>query len=391
MKKFLEGSWAIAEIVKMCKPKVIAAYPITPQTHIVEHLAQFVADGELEAESLNVESEHSAASVVLGSEATGVRSFTCTSSQGLLLMGEVVFCMAGMRLPVVMVCANRAISAPINIWNDHQDSISLRDAGWIQFYAENNQEAVDLTLAAYKIGENPRIMLPVMVCMDGFILTHGMETIDMPTQEVVDKFVPSYNPPYKLDVDNPLSFGLLGDPGVYMETRFAIQKTLEDTLSLIPKVGKEYQELTGRQSISLVEKYKIEDADIVFVAMGSVCGTIKDVIDSQRNKGNKVGLLKIITYRPFPKKELKDALKKISKVAVIDKDISLGSEGALYLEVKSALSNEQKVSGFIAGLGQRDITPKTIENIINVAKNDTPSCQFVDLKQNLLWDEFKLI
>ncbi|MBP7088768.1 MAG: pyruvate ferredoxin oxidoreductase [Candidatus Omnitrophica bacterium] len=391
MKKFLEGSWAIAEVVKMCKPKVVAAYPITPQTHIVEHLAQFVADKELEAESLNVESEHSAASVVLGAEAAGVRSFTCTSSQGLLLMGEVVFCIAGMRLPVVMVCANRAISAPINIWNDHQDSISLRDAGWIQFYAENNQEAVDLILAAYKIGENPQIMLPVMVCMDGFILTHGMETVDMPTQEEVDKFVPPYNPPYKLDVDNPLSFGLLGDPSVYMEARFAIQKTLEETLPLIPKVGKEYQNLTGRDSIRLVEKYKVDDADVVLIAMGSVCGTIKDVIDLQRNKGNKIGLLKIVTYRPFPKEEIKDILKKIPRIAVIDKDISLGSEGALYLEVKAALDNEQKVSGFIAGLGQRDITPKTIENIINTAKNDTPSCQFVDLKQNLLWKEFKII
>ena len=391
MKKFLEGSWAIAEMAKKCRPGVVAAYPITPQTHIVEHLAQFVADGELQAEALNVESEHSAASVVLGAQATGVRSFTCTSSQGLLLMGEVVFCISGMRLPIVMVCANRAISAPINIWNDHQDSVSLRDAGWLQFYAENNQEAVDLLLAGYKIGENPRIMLPVMICVDGFILTHGMETVDMPEQEEVDKFLPPYKPPYKLDTETPMSFGLLGDPTIYMENRFAIQKTLEDVLSLIPKVAQEYKNLTGRETIRLIEEYKVSDADLVIVAMGSVCGTIKDVVDAQRVAGKKIGLLKVVTYRPFPKKAISDALKTVSNIAVIDKDISLGAEGALYLEVKAALETEKKVSGFIAGLGQRDITVKTIENIITATSNRTSSCEFVDINKNILWDEFKVI
>ncbi|MFH1318079.1 MAG: pyruvate ferredoxin oxidoreductase, partial [Candidatus Omnitrophota bacterium] len=246
MKQFLEGSWAVAEAVKLCKPGVISAYPITPQTHIVEHLAKFVADGRINAESINVESEHSAASVVLGSQAAGVRSFTATSSQGLFLMAEVVFNIAGMRLPIMMVCANRAISAPINIWNDQQDSISLRDAGWIQLYAENNQEAIDLIIAGYKIGEMPKVMLPIMVCVDGFILTHGMETVDMPDAVAVDKFLPAYNPPFKLDVDNPMSFGLLGDPSVYTENRYSLHKTLEELLEIIPQVGSEYKSAFGR-------------------------------------------------------------------------------------------------------------------------------------------------
>ncbi len=389
MQKFLEGSWAMAEAAKLCRPGVVAAYPITPQTHIVEHLAQFVADGELDAQAVNVESEHSAASVVLGSEITGVRSFTCTSSQGLLLMGEVVFCIAGMRLPIMMICANRAVSAPINIWNDHQDSIALRDSGWIQLYAENNQEAVDLLISGYKIGENPNIMLPVMVCVDGFILTHGMETVDMPSQEEIDKFLPKYNPPYKLDVDNPMSFGLLGDPTVYAETRYAIQATMEDVLKMIPQVGKEYKDLTGRDTVKLIEPYKLEDADLAIVAMGSVAGTVKDVVDIEREKGKKVGLLKLVAYRPFPKDAIKAALNKVGKVAVLDKDISLGSDGALYSEVKSILDSDKKVSGFVAGLGGRDITINSIKEIIDLAEKKTDSCTFIDLNKELLWDEFK--
>jgi len=391
VKQFLEGSWAVAQATKLCRPGVVAAYPITPQTHIVEHLAQFIADGDLKAQTLNVESEHSAASVVLGSQAAGVRSFTCTSSQGLLLMGEVVFCIAGMRLPVMMVCANRAISAPINIWNDQQDSISLRDAGWIQFYAENNQEAVDLIIAGYKIGENPKIMLPIMVCMDGFILTHGMEVVDVPDQAEVDKFLPSYKPPYKLDVNDPMSFGLLGDPTVYTETRFAIQDTFKDLLKLIPDVGAEYSKVFGRQSIRLVEEYLMEDADTVLVAMGSVCGTIKDVIDLERQKGKKVGLLKVVTYRPFPKEAIKKSLAKVKSIGVLDKDISLGSDGALFTEVKAITPEDKKISGFIAGLGGRDIRPESIEKMIVATEKGSGSSEFIDLNKDLLWNEFRVI
>ncbi|UCD14927.1 MAG: pyruvate ferredoxin oxidoreductase [Candidatus Omnitrophota bacterium] len=391
MKKFLEGSWAVAEAVKSCRPGVISAYPITPQTHIVEHLAKFVADGQINAESINVESEHSAASVVLGSQAVGVRSFTATSSQGLLLMAEVVFNIAGMRLPVMMVCANRAISAPINIWNDQQDSISLRDAGWIQFYAENNQEAVDLIIAGYKIGETPKIMLPVMVCVDGFILTHGMETVDMPSQADVDKFLPSYKPPFKLDVDNPMSLGLLADPSVYTETRYAIHKTLEDVLEIIPKISRDYKSVFGRESLRLVEEYKLDDADVAIVALGSVCGTIKDVIDKEREQGRKVGLLKIVTYRPFPKESIYKALKNIPYIGILDRNISLGSDGAVYTEIRSLFSEpSKKISGFVAGLGGRDIPQDTVKEMIRLTKEEVNNCKFMDLDTRILWEEFRV-
>ena len=389
MKQFLEGSWALAESAKLCRPQVVSAYPITPQTHIVEHLAQFVASGELKAEAVNVESEHSAASLVLGSEATGSRSFTCTSSQGLFLMAEVVFNIAGMRLPVMMVCANRAISAPINIWNDQQDSVSLRDSGWIQLQAENNQEAVDLIIAGYKIGENPKIMLPIMVCVDGFILTHGMETVDMPTQAEVDKFLPAYNPPYKLDAADPMSLGLLADPTVYAENRYALHKTLLETLPLIEKTGKDFKAQFGRDSVRLVDEYKLDDAQIALVAMGSVCGTIKDVVDEQRAKGVKVGLLKIVSYRPFPEEAIKKALSKATYIGIVDKNISLGATGANYAEVKALMPADKKVSGFVAGLGGRDITPCTIQNIINDTKKEVNVCKFVDLNEKILFPEFK--
>lgn len=389
MKQFIEGSFAVAEAVKLCNPGVISAYPITPQTHIVERLADFVANGEMKSQFVNVESEHSAASVVLGSSATGVRVFTATSSQGLIYMSEVLFNIAGMRLPVVMMNANRALSAPINIWNDQQDSMSLRDSGWVQVYAENNQEALDYILQAYKIAENRKIMLPVMVNMDGFILTHGMEPVDVPSQDLVNKFLPVYEAPYKLDVDNPLSFGLLGDPSVYTETRYAIQKTLEDLLQAIPEAGKEFESIFGRKGLDLVEPYYLDDAKIVIVAMGSVCGTIKDYVDQERAKEKKIGLLKVITFRPFPKEAIAKALQNSSKVLVLDKSISLGNEGPLYTEIKSLFANKKpKVNGFVAGLGGRDITLQTIKTMVDISKKAETRCQFLDLKEELLKEEF---
>ncbi len=389
MKKFLEGSHAVAEAVKLCKPGVISAYPITPQTHIVERLAEFVANGEINAQFVNVESEHSAASVVLGAEAAGVRAFTATSSQGLVLMSEVLFNIAGLRLPLVLVCANRALSSPINIWNDHQDAVALRDSGWIQFFVENNQEVHDFIYQAYKLAENPKIMLPVMINMDGYILTHGMEPVDIPSQTEVDKFLPPYNPPYKLDVDNPLSMGLLGDPTVYLETRYAIQKTLEDVLKIIPEVGKEFESIFKRKGIDLVEKYKIDDAENVIVAMGSVCGTIKDFVDKKRKEGLSLGLLKIITYRPFPKEEIFNSLKDKRNIFVLEKAVSLGNEGPLYTEIKSLFEGETPcVSGFIAGLGGRDITFNTLEKMLEVAKKGKVRSYFLDVNYSLLKEEF---
>ncbi|MFA5005627.1 MAG: pyruvate ferredoxin oxidoreductase [Candidatus Omnitrophota bacterium] len=393
MKEFVEGSHAIAEIIKLCKPGVISAYPITPQTHIVEDLAQMVADGALNSQFVNVESEHSAASVVLGASATGVRAYTATSSQGLFYMAEVVFNIAGMRLPVIMTCANRAISAPINIWNDQQDSISLRDAGWIQIYAEDNQEAVDFHLIAYRLAEDKRVMLPVMVCMDGFILTHGMETLDMPEQEKVDKFLPVYKPLYKLDTENPITMGILADPDYYMEARYAIQDTMKDVLDYLPEISKEFNSVFGRDyKDMLVEEYKTEDADKVIVAMGSVCGTIKEVVDAQRAKGKKVGLLRIISFRPFPYARVYEALKDVPKIAVLDKSVSLGAYAPVAVEMKAAFYGKKKapkvISSFVAGLGGRDITLETVQEVLRRLGTKEVNSDFIDLKPELLKEEY---
>ncbi|MGE4357582.1 MAG: pyruvate ferredoxin oxidoreductase [Candidatus Omnitrophota bacterium] len=385
MKEYLEGSQAIAKTVALCRPGVISAYPITPQTHIVEGLAQMVADGELKAEFVNVESEHSAASCCLGASATGVRAYTSTSSQGLLLMAEVIFNIAGLRLPLVLTCANRAVSAPINIWNDHQDAITVRDSGWIQFYAERIQEAVDLHIQGYRLSEDKRVLLPVMVNIDGYVLTHGYEVVDIPDQNLVDKFLPPYQLEHKLDPDKPLTLGVLAGPDYYMETRFAIQKTLEDVLGIIPEISNEFAKTFGRESGGLIEKYCLEDAEKVIVAMGSVCGTIKETIDEIREKGEKVGLLKIITYRPFPAEAIYQALRNAKEIAVLEKAISLGSGGPLCTEIKSIFQTKKekpKISGFVAGLGGRDITKKVINKVFEKLSGEQTDCEFVDLRLN---------
>ena len=381
----------MAEVIKLCQPGVISAYPITPQTHIVEELAQMVANGELKSQFINVESEHSAASTVLGAVATGVRAYTATSSQGLLYMGEVIFNIAGMRLPLVLTCANRAVSAPINIWNDHQDSVSLRDAGWMHFFAEDIQEAADLHLIGYRIAEDKSMMLPVMVCMDGFILTHGIETVDMPTQEQVDKFLPIYRPLYKLDPENPITMGPLADPDYYMEARFALQDTLKDALGLIPKVMAEFAKVFGR-TYGLIEEYRTKDAERVIVAMGSVCGTIKEVVDEARAKGKKVGLLKITAFRPFPTQRIYEALKDVPKVAVLDRALSLGSFAPLAAEVKAVFFGKKKkpacISSFIVGLGGRDVTKDSIKEVLRLLTAKEVSGEFIDLKPELLKENY---
>ncbi|MDD2680149.1 MAG: pyruvate ferredoxin oxidoreductase [Candidatus Omnitrophica bacterium] len=393
MKELLEGSRAVAEIIKLCKPGVISAYPITPQTHIVEELAQIVADGSLSAQFVNVESEHSAASLVLGAVATGVRVYTATSSQGLFYMAEVLYNIAGMRLPVIMTDAARAISAPINIWNDHQDALSLRDSGWIQFHAEDIQEAMDLHLIAYRLGEDKSVMLPVMVCMDGFILTHGLETVDMPTQEQVDKFLPPYKAPYKLDVENPLTLGPLVDPEYYMEARYALNQTHKEVLTLIPKLTAEFAQVFGRTYNGLVEGYQLKDAEKVIVAMGSVCGTIKEVVDELRAKGKKVGLLKVTALRPFPANQIYEALKNAPKVAVIDRALSLGSYAPLYAEIKAAFFGKARkpkgINSFVVGLGGRDITKDSIKEIFRLMNGKEKQAEFIDLKPELLKESYE--
>ncbi|MFZ5801432.1 MAG: transketolase C-terminal domain-containing protein [Candidatus Omnitrophota bacterium] len=387
MKKFIEGSRAVAEAVALCRPGVISAYPITPQTHIVEELAAMVAEGELNSQFVNVESEHSAASVVLGGVATGVRSYTATSSQGLLLMAEVIFNIAGLRMPLVLTCANRAISAPINIWNDQQDVMTVRDSGWILQFAEDAQEAVDLHLMAYRLSENHDIMLPVMINIDGYILTHGWEVVDIPEPALADKFLPGYDPLYKLDTKKPLTIGFLAEPAYYMEARVSVQKSQELALQMIPEVGAEFKKVFGRERGNLVEGYKLDDAQEVIVAMGSVIGTIKEAVDELRKAGRKTGVLKVITYRPFPVKEILNALKDATAVAVVDKSISLGGFGPLYTDLAAAFqgqTKQPKLSGFVAGLGGRDIKISTIKEVAKRLSGPQAPCEFIEVKEELL-------
>lgn len=365
----MEGSHAVAHAVKFCRPQVIAAYPITPQTHIVEALADMVANCHLDAEYITVESEFSALSACLGASAAGSRVYSATTSQGLALMFEVCFNCAGMRMPVVMSIVNRAMGAPLSIWNDQQDSISLRDSGWLQFYAEDNQEATDLHYLAYRVAEDQSVLLPAFVCFDGFILSHTYEPVDTLTQEQVDRYLPAYKPLHRLDSEDPISFGLFAAPDYYMEFRYQIDKAQKDAAQVISRAGREFGEMFGRDYSDLVEGYHLDDADTAVVAMGSICGTVKDAIDEMRRDGKRVGLLKIRTFRPFPEKEVRSALSGVSRVAVLDKNISLGAKGAVALEVKDALYGTQvPVLDYIIALGGRDVRKKDIRNVVEMAE-----------------------
>ncbi|MFQ5826005.1 MAG: pyruvate ferredoxin oxidoreductase [Dehalococcoidia bacterium] len=385
-RRMMEGSQAVAGAVALCRPQVISAYPITPQTHIVQELGQMVADGELKAEFVNVESEHSAASVVLGASATGVRVYTASSSQGIMLMAEVLFNIAGMRLPVVLTCVNRALSAPLNIWNDQQDSISVRDSGVLQLYAENNQEAADLIYQAYRIAEDHRIMLPVMVCMDGYILSHAWEGVDIPDQETVDGFLPPYEPIYKLDPDSPLSFGMYMEPDKYTETRYMIQRTMERAIGVIQEVAHDFERAFGRPSVGIMEEYQTEDASTVLVAMGSVASTIKDVVDELRGRGERVGVLRLVSYRPFPNDLLYGALGQTQDIIVIEKALSLGGPAPLASDLRSAFygrPTQPHISSFVGGLGGRDITGDTIRAALERARTGVVDGEFLDLRADL--------
>jgi len=381
VQKVYSSNRAVAEAVKLAKPNVVPVYPITPQTTISEYLAQFVADGDLKAEYIRVESEHSAISAALGASGAGVRVFTATSSQGLALMHEILFATAGMRSPIVLVDANRALSAPLSIWNDQQDSISERDSGWMQIYAENAQEALDAVLIAYRVAEDPEVLLPCMVCIDGYFLTHTVEPLDVPSQEEVDEFLPPYKPYAFLDPEKPMSIGTFTDPEYYMEARYAVEAAMEKSKNVFRKANQEFKEIFGRE-YDLIETYRCEDAEIIIVAMGSLCGTIKDVIDELREEGEKVGLLKIRVFRPFPTEEIKEVLEKASKVAVIDKNISFGMGGVLYNNIRA--TTNANAHGFIAGLGGRDITPSFIREIIEKTKNPTGEVEWIGLKKEEL-------
>ena len=390
--KVVEGSYAVAHAVKVCRPNVISAYPITPQTHIVEDLSQFAADGEMNCEYMNVESEFSAISALIGASATGARTYSSTTSQGLALMHEVLFNASGMRLPIILTVVNRALSAPLNIWNDQQDSISQRDTGWIQLYAEDVQESANMVPQIYKIAEDPEVLLPAMSCMDGFILSHVYEPVILLEQSLTDEFLPAYSPEFVLDPKNPMSFGAFADPSTYTEFRYNQEKAMGVALKKIEEVASEFKDVYGRYYCGLIDGYALDDADIVIMAMGSVIGTIKDTIDELRSKGESVGLLKVRAFRPFPADAIRAALKNAKVVVTLDKNISIGkNEGALCTEVKACLHNTDlrtPVIGFMLGHGGRDISMNTIKKIINkaklVEKGIFIESEFADLREDFI-------
>ena len=386
MLKQIEGSYAVAQVVAHCRPHVISAYPITPQTHIVEGLADLVGEGQLQAEFVNVESEFSAASVVLGASAAGARAYTATTSQGLLLMSEVIYCIAGMRLPIVLTCANRAISAPLSIWNDQQDSMAVRDAGWIQLHAEDNQEASDLHIQAFKIAE--QTFLPTMVCMDGFILTHAFEPVDIPEQKEVDDFLPAFKPKHIVDPRWPRGIGLFADPRFYLETRYILHRALEKSQETIKEVSAEFAKVFGRDSGGFIKTYKVKGADMVIVSMGSVVGTIKELIDQLEEEGKKVGLLQICSYRPFPRKEVYRALKDKTNIVVLEKCISLGRGGILASDIRWSFPRAEKkdrnISSFVAGLGGRNISIDDLRYMVERVEKEPVEFDFLGLRKELI-------
>ena len=382
MLKQIEGSRAMAEAIGLCRPEVICAYPITPQTHIVEGLSEMVKAGELtDCEFINVESEFAALSVAIGASAAGVRTYTATSSQGLLFMAEAVYNAAGLGLPIVMTIGNRAIGAPINIWNDHSDSMSMRDAGWIQLFAETNQEALDLHIQAFRLAEE--LSCPVMVCMDGFILTHAYEPIDVPTQQQVDAFLPPFEPMQVLDVAEPVSMGAMVGPEAFSEVRYLQHERQSRALEVIPRLAREFRQVFGREC-ALVQPYRCEDAETILVALGSVNGTIKEAVDTLRDQGMRVGSLSICSFRPFPLLAVRALLEKARRVVVVERSLAVGIGGMLSEGVRHALSGSS-LKGYtvVAGLGGRAIPKKSIMRLIErAARDELEALHFLDLD----WD-----
>jgi pyruvate ferredoxin oxidoreductase alpha subunit len=371
-RKGMEVSIAVSEAVKLANVDVVSAYPITPQTHIVEHLSELVADGELKAAFIPVESEHSALSAAVGAAAAGARAYTATSSQGLALMHEIMFIVSSIRMPMVMTVVNRTLSAPINIWNDLSDIMAERDTGWIQLFGINGQEAVDLTLQAFKIAEDPRVLLPVAVNLDGFILSHVIEPVEMPDQETVDRFLPVYKPTLRLDPDQPVSIGAFGSPDVYMEAKKQLEEALIGSQKVIAEVWKEFGKIFGR-TYKPIESYKTKDAETLLVTMGSITETAMTAVDALREKGEKVGLIHIRLWRPFPFKEFYQAIKEAKVLAVVDRALTPGGMGGpVGIEVKSALygrENRPYVAAFVAGLGGRDLTVEVFTEMVEQANS----------------------
>ena len=383
MLRQIEGSRGVAEAVALCRPEVISAYPISPQTHIVENLSALVKSGALEpCEFINTESEFAAMSVAIGASAAGARAYTATASQGLLYMTEALYNASGLGLPIVMTVANRAIGAPINIWNDHSDSMSQRDSGWLQFYAESNQEALDLHIQAFRIAE--QLSIPVMVCMDGFVLTHAFERMDVPAQQQVDAFLPGFEPWQVLDPAEPVSIGAMVGPEAFTEVRYLAHATHLKALELVPAVAADFERQFGRDSGGLVRPYRVPDAETVVVALGSVLGTIKDTVDELRDDGLRIGVLGITSFRPFPFDAVREALAGARRVVVLERALALGGSGIVSADVRMAVPG---LLGYtvIAGLGGRPVTKSSLRRLLTAAVADElEPLTFLDLDSDLL-------
>lgn len=388
----IEGSQAVARAVTLCRPEVIAAYPISPQTHIVEALSDHVRTGQLSpCEYLMVESEFGAMSACIGASAAGARAYTATSSQGLLFMAEALFNASGLGLPIVMTLANRAIGAPINIWNDHSDSMSMRDSGWIQLFAESNQEAVDLHIQAFRLAES--LSVPVMVCMDGFVLTHAFEQVDLPTQELVDAFLPPFVPQQMLDPQDPVTIGAMVGPEAFAEVKYLMHAKQVMALDAIPEIAAEFAEVFGRSSGGLVRPYRCEDAETIVVALGSVRGTIEEVVDGLRDEGVSIGVLGIGCFRPWPVGEVREALSLAKRVIVVEKAFAVGAGGIVGQNTRDATRGlPVEVYDVVAGLGGRPITRESLRGLFDdVLKGrlDAKLLHFLDLDFGLVQRELK--
>jgi pyruvate/2-oxoacid:ferredoxin oxidoreductase alpha subunit len=383
LRKVLMGNHALSYGAKVSRAQVISAYPITPQTEVVELLSRMCASGELKAKFINVESEHSAMAALIGASSTGVRTFTATSAQGLAHMHEMLHWATGARTPIVLGNINRAFAPPWSIWTEQNDSLSQRDTGWMQLYAQNNQEVLDSVIQAYKVAES--LDLPAMVILAAFVLSHTSETVEIPEQEKVDEFLPPYQRKYRIDADEPHAFGGLTGPDNYFELRYKIQKAMEDALSKWEEVGEEFESLFGRK-YGLIETYKVSDAKSLIVSSATIASTARNAIDSLRESGVKVGLLRIRVFRPFPAEQVRAILDSADKVVVIDRNIGFGASGIFYQEVKAAMYNEKNtppIFGVVTGLGGRDVTSKDIINIYeDVMRMEEP-------KSDIIWKGLK--
>jgi len=385
MLKQVETSRAIAETIALCRPEVVCAYPITPQTHIVEGLAELVSSEALSrCEFINVESEFAALSVAIGASAAGARAYTATASQGILFMAEAIYNAAGLGLPIVMTIGNRAIGAPINIWNDHSDSMAMRDAGWIQLYAETAQQAADLHVLAFRLAEE--ISCPVMVCVDGFVLTHSYERIDLPAQSDVDAYLPPFEPRQLLDPAQPISIGAMVGPEAFMEVRFLAHHKQLRAVERIPELSRDFKQRFGRNPGGLLQTYRTQDAETIVIALGSVNGTVQDVVDEMRDAGVPIGSISVCCYRPFPSAALRSAVGCARRVLVLEKSLTPGVGGMVAADVRTALAgNTIRISTAIAGLGGRPITKASLRKLFKMAEScGLEDLTFVDLKPDII-------